>query len=79
MTDKEIENIKKLGEISGLISDPATDFPPEFLRFFDFESDKMLDEKIKVLTEMRGGKSYADIPNFYDILELWPDHNTHWN
>lgn len=42
------------------------------LEFFDVNSDKMLDEKIKVLTDLKNGKTIADIPNFYDILELYP-------
>ena len=47
-----------------------TDEP--MLEFFDVNSDKMLDEKIKVLTDLKNGKTIADIPNFYDILELYP-------
>ena len=42
------------------------------LEFFDLDSDKMLDLKIKVLTDLKNGIPIADIPNFYDILELYP-------
>ena len=42
------------------------------LEFLDLESDKMLDLKIKVLTNLKNGIPIADIPNFYDILELYP-------
>jgi hypothetical protein len=42
------------------------------LEFLDLESDKMLDLKIKVLTDLKNGIPIADIPNFYDILELYP-------
>ena len=42
------------------------------LEFFDTDSDKMLDEKIQVLTDLKNGKSIEEIPNFYDILELYP-------
>jgi len=42
------------------------------LEFLDVDSDKMLDEKIKILTELKNGKSIKDIPNFYDILENYP-------
>lgn len=41
-------------------------------QYFDEESDKMLDEKIAVLTALKSGKPIAKIPNFYDVLELMP-------
>ena len=43
------------------------------LEFFDTDSDKMLDEKIQVLTDLKNGKTVEEIPNFYDILELYPN------
>lgn len=42
------------------------------LKFFDIDSDEMLDEKIKVLTDINNGKNIGEIPNFYDILENYP-------
>ncbi len=42
------------------------------LEYLDVDSDNMLDEKIKILTDIKNGKSIQDIPNFYDILELYP-------
>ena len=42
------------------------------LQFFDIESDKLLDEKIEVLTDLKNGKTIAEIPRFYDILENYP-------
>lgn len=51
----------------------------EFLRFFDTSSTKMLDEKIQVLTDLKNGKTISEIPNFYDILELYPGDNVHWD
>lgn len=42
------------------------------LEFFDTKSNKDLDLKIKVLAELCKGKTIAEIPNFYDILELYP-------
>lgn len=42
------------------------------LEFFDLDSDKMLDLKIKVLTDLKNGIPIGKIPNFYDILELYP-------
>lgn len=49
------------------------DFPPQFLRFFDVDSTRMLAKKIEVLEAMKAGRSIEDIPEFYDILELMPD------
>jgi hypothetical protein len=39
----------------------------------------LLDEKIEVLTALKEGKHISDIPNFYDILELYPKKGTHWD
>lgn len=61
MEEKKIKIMQLLSEI----------YEP-MLEFFDVDSDKMLDEKIKVLTDLKNGKTIADIPNFYDILELYP-------
>lgn len=44
----------------------------EVSQFFDDESDKMLDEKIEVLTALKNGKPISEIPKFYDVLELMP-------
>ena len=43
------------------------------LDFFDTDSDEMLDLKIEVLTDLKNGKTISEIPNFYDILELYPE------
>ena len=55
------------------------DFPPTMIQFFDLDSDELLDEKIRVLTALKDGKQIADIPNFYDILELYPKDGEHWD
>lgn len=55
------------------------DFPPMLQKFFDLDSDELLDEKITVLTALKEGKQIADIPNFYDILELYPNNGEHWD
>lgn len=47
-------------------------------QFFDMESDKMLDEKIEVLTALKDGKTIGEIPNFYKVLELMPE-NQMWD
>lgn len=48
-------------------------------QFFDSDSNMLLDEKIEVLTALKEGKHVSDIPNFYDILELYPKKGTHWD
>ena len=55
------------------------DFPPTMTQFFDLDSDELLDEKIAVLTALKDGKQIADIPTFYDILELYPKDGEHWD
>lgn len=47
----------------------------EVSQFFDIESDKMLDDKIKVLTALKDGKAIKEIPKFYDVLELMPKND----
>lgn len=49
-----------------------------FQRFFDLESDEMLDEKFDVLTKLNNGVVPADIPNYYDVLENYPK-NKMWD
>ena len=71
MEDKKIEIMKLLIEI-----------PYNYLviKFFDLDSDKLLDEKIDVLTKLKNGKTIAEIKNFYDILEKYPeDNNIMWD
>jgi len=41
-------------------------------RYFDPDSDELLDEKIEVLTSLKEGKTINEIPKYYDILELLP-------
>lgn len=67
MTDREL--IEKGVKVRTLFFD--ADFPPMFRQFFDLESDELLDEKIEVLEALKEGKPIADIPKFYDILELY--------
>ena len=65
MTDKE-EKMLKILELYPLIHDTF------IIEFFDLDSDKMLDEKIEVLTALKNGKVPAEIPNYYKILEKYP-------
>ncbi len=64
------ETMLKVSQIIDLLLD--VDFPQPFRQFFDIDSEKMLDEKIAVLQALKDGKQIADIPNFYDVLELMP-------
>lgn len=75
MTDREL--IEKGVKVRELFSE--VDFPPMLTQFFDLDSDRLLDEKIEVLTALKEGKQISDIPNFYTILELYPKDGTHWD
>lgn len=55
------------------------DFPPMLIKFFDLDSDELLDEKIDVLIALKEGKQIFEIPNFYDILELYPKDGEYWD
>lgn len=71
MTDKEKMIIEKHIKINELY--PYLAEAPMFMKYFDSESDKMLDEKIQVLEALKAGKSIEDIPNFFDVFELLPE------
>ncbi|WP_334196001.1 hypothetical protein [Muricomes intestini] len=64
----DAEKIKKQEKIMELLF--SVDFPQ--IKFFDLDSDKMLDEKIQVLEALKAGKTISEIPKFYDVLELMP-------
>lgn len=61
MEDKKVKILELLSQV----------YEP-MLEFFDVDSDKMLDEKIEVLTDLLNDKSISEIPRFYDILENYP-------
>ena len=69
--DKEIKIMGLLVEVAGMSY--------ELDNYFDVESDKMLDEKIEVLTALKNGKTIAEIPNFYEVLELMPKDGEIWD
>lgn len=50
-----------------------------FKQFFDIESDKMLDKKIEVLEKLASGVVPADIPEYYEVLELYPKDEGIWD
>ena len=63
----------KVADLYSEISDPMV------RAFFDLGSEELLDEKIEVLTALKEGKTPSEIPKYYDILELKPDDETHWD
>lgn len=68
MSKKEI--IEKQMVIIDLL--PYLSQYPMLTKFFDLESNELLDEKIAVLTAIKDGKQIEEIPGFYDIFELMP-------
>lgn len=48
-------------------------------KFFDLDSEKQLDLKIEVLTQLKNGVPPKDIPEYYSILELYPADDTIWD
>lgn len=73
MTEREL--IEKKAKILDLLFEVDSH---EVSRFFDVDSDKMLDEKIEVLMALKAGKPISEIPKFYDVLELYP-HDEMWD
>lgn len=43
------------------------------MKYFNLDSNELLDEKIEVLTQIKEGKTIAEIPNFYKVLEDLPE------
>ncbi len=76
MSKEKYEIESKKYQINDLLMEVT--FSP-FEQFFDLESNQLLDEKIEVLTALKEGKQISDIPNFYNILELYPKDGTHWD
>lgn len=70
MIEKMIQVMELYDEVAGL----------DFLvsKFFDLDSEENLDLKIKVLSKLKDGVAPADIPEYYDILELYPQDGTIW-
>jgi len=70
-----VDQEKKLMKVHQLlteVSDVLVD------RFFDLDSENLLDEKIEVLTALKNGKKPEEIPKYYTILENFtPDQ--HWD
>ena len=56
LTGEKKEIAIKKAKISDLIMNPSI-LPPNLRQFFDEDSEKLLDEKIKVLTALKEGKT----------------------
>lgn len=71
---EELKKLRTLFDLYNKVRDP-------FIRhFFDIGSDKMIDEKIEFLEAIAAGVALEDIPNRYDILELYPkDSDMPWD
>lgn len=61
------ECVKK-HECDRLFMETMQDFGPYF-RYYDIHSFELLDEKIAVMTALKEGKSFKDIPGSYEICE----------
>ena len=48
-------------------------------KLFDLDSEKMLDQKISVLTQLENGVPPKDIPKYHAILELYSAENVLWD
>ena len=65
------EKLMKVHALLAEVSDVLVD------RFFDVDSEELLDEKIEVLTALKDGKPLTN-PNYYSVLENFsPDQ--HWD
>lgn len=66
------KKLMKVHQLLTEVSDVLVD------RFFDLDSENLLDEKIEVLTALKNGKKPDQIPYYYSILENFnPDQ--HWD
>lgn len=50
-----------------------------FKKFFDIDSEDMIDTKIEVLEKLASGVAPADIPEYYKVLELYPKEGEIWD
>lgn len=66
------KKLMKVHQLLTEVSDVLVD------RFFDLDSENLLDEKIEVLTALKNSKKPEEIPKYYAILEKFtPDQ--HWD
>ena len=69
---------EKLIQVRELAADVMAD-DIKVAQFFDLDSEKQLDLKIEVLTQLKNGVPPKDIPEYYSILELYPADDTMWD
>ena len=74
----EAQKIEKKVKIMDLLLETAGK-SIEVDKFFDVDSNELLDEKIEVLTALKNDKPIAEIPKFYDVLELYPKDGEIWD
>lgn len=67
--EKRIEYLKKHEKVWDLLIG-VSDLLVE--KFFNTDSFDMLDDKIEVLQALKDGKTPADIPKYYEVLENYP-------
>lgn len=48
-------------------------------QFFNLNSNRMLDKKIQVLSDLISGKQPAEIDGYYSILEDYPKQGQLWD
>lgn len=77
LSEEECTKEKKHLKVMELFTE--VEFPPQLTQFFDLEKETMLDEKIDVLTALKEGKTISEIPNFYNILEKYPNTDLCWD
>ena len=66
------EKFIKITELLEQVDDPMVQ------KFFDMESEALLDEKFEVLKALIDGKPPEAIPNYYKVLERMPQ-DQHWD
>ncbi|HQB32057.1 MAG TPA: hypothetical protein PLI19_01880 [Erysipelotrichaceae bacterium] len=70
VTKEELILMEKQMKLMELL--PNLSMFPMLSKYFDADSNEMLDEKIEVLEALQEGKQPIDIPNFESIFELLP-------
>ena len=76
MSMSDQESIEKREKIFSLLLEVSDGL---VAKFFDPDSEKMLNEKIEVLTALKEGRKPSEIPKYYDVLELYPEEGAQWD
>ena len=67
MDRERMEKESRLLELEGKML-----IPFDYMDYYDYDSDKLLDEKIRVLEQLDAGNAFEAIPGSFDILENYP-------